>query len=97
MIKFVKNSENTKFLVATESGITHKLKQDNPNKEFIVVTPNENTSCNDCRNMKLNTMEKVIDVMENLNNEIILSEELMKDAEKPILKMLEISKSLGII
>lgn len=97
MIKFVKNSENTKFLVATESGITHKLKQDNPNKEFIVVTPNENTPCNDCRNMKLNTMEKVIDVMENLNNEIILSEELMKDAEKPILKMLEISKSLGII
>lgn len=97
MIKFVKNSENTKFLVATESGITHKLKQDNPNKEFIVVTPNENTSCNDCRNMKLNTMEKVIDVMENLNNEIILSEELMKDAEKPILKMLEISKNLGII
>jgi quinolinate synthase len=47
--------------------------------------------------MKLNTMEKVIDVMENLNNEIILSEELMKDAEKPILKMLEISKNLGII
>lgn len=97
MIKFVKNSENTKFLVATESGITHKLKLDNPNKEFIVVTPNENTPCNDCRNMKLNTMEKVIDVMENLNNEIILSEKLMKDAEKPILKMLEISKSLGII
>lgn len=97
MIKFVKNSENTKFLVATESGITHKLKLDNPNKEFIVVTPNENISCNDCRNMKLNTMEKVIDVMENLNNEIILSEELMKNAEKPILKMLEISKSLGII
>ena len=97
MIKFVKNSENTKFLVATESGITHKLKKDNPNKEFIIVTPNENTPCNDCRNMKLNTMEKVIDVMENLNNEIILSEELMKDAEKPILKMLEISKSLGII
>jgi quinolinate synthase len=97
MIKFVKNSENTKFLVATESGITHKLKLDNPNKEFIVVTPNEKTPCNDCRNMKLNTMEKVIDVMENLNNEIILSEELMKDAEKPILKMLEISKNLGII
>lgn len=97
MIKFVKNSENTKFLVATESGITHKLKKDNPNKEFIVVTPNENTPCNDCRNMKLNTMEKVIDVMENLNNEIILSEELMKNAEKPILKMLEISKSLGIL
>ena len=47
--------------------------------------------------MKLNTMEKVIEVMETLDNEIILSEDLIKDAEKPILKMLEISKSLGII
>lgn len=97
MIKFVKNSKNDKFLVATESGIIHKLKQDNPNKEFIVVTPNENTACNDCRHMKLNTMEKVVDVLENLNNEIVLSQELISAAEKPILRMLDISKSLGII
>lgn len=97
MIKFVKNSKNDKFLVATESGIIHKLKQDNPNKEFIVVTPNENTTCNDCRHMKLNTMEKVVDVLENLNNEIVLSQELISAAEKPILRMLDISKSLGII
>lgn len=97
MIKFVKNSKNEKFLVATESGIIHKLKQDNPNKEFIVVTPNENTACNDCRHMKLNTMEKVVDVLENLNNEIVLSQELISAAEKPILRMLDISKSLGII
>jgi quinolinate synthase len=97
MIKFVKNSENDKFLVATESGITHKLKLDNPNKEFVVVTPNKNVACNDCRHMKLNTMEKVIEVMETLNNEIVLSDQLIKDAEKPILKMLEISKNLGII
>ncbi len=97
MIKFVKNSKNDKFLVATESGIIHKLKQDNPNKEFIVVTPNENTACNDCRHMKLNTMEKVVDVLENLNNEIVLSQELISAAEKPILRMLDISKILGII
>jgi hypothetical protein len=35
--------------------------------------------------------------METLNNEIVLSDQLIKDAEKPILKMLEISKNLGII
>lgn len=97
MIKFVKESENNKFLVATESGIIHKLTQDNPEKEFVVVTQNENASCNDCRHMKLNTMEKVIDALENMSNEIILSEDLIASAEKPILKMLEISKKLGII
>ena len=97
MIKYVKESENTKFLVATESGITHKLKQDNPEKEFIVVTQNDTALCNDCRHMKLNTMEKVINVLENLDNEIELSEELIANAEKPILRMLDISKQLGII
>ncbi len=97
MIKYVKESENTKFLVATESGITHKLKQDNPEKEFIVVTQNDTAPCNDCRHMKLNTMEKVINVLENLDNEIELSEELIANAEKPILRMLDISKQLGII
>ena len=97
MIKYVKESENTKFLVATESGITHKLKQDNPEKEFIVVTQNDTSPCNDCRHMKLNTMEKVINVLENLDNEIELSEDLIANAEKPILRMLDISKQLGII
>ena len=97
MIKYVKESENTKFLVATESGITHKLKQDNPEIEFIVVTQNDTSPCNDCRHMKLNTMEKVINVLENLDNEIELSEDLIANAEKPILRMLDISKQLGII
>ncbi len=64
MIKHIKDSNNRRFLVATESGILHKLKQDNPNKEFITVTQNESCACNDCRHMKLNTMEKVLSSLE---------------------------------
>ena len=97
MIKYIASSKSKRFLVATESGITHKLQQDNPDKEFIIVTQNESCACNDCRHMKLNTMEKVFDTLEKENNEIILSEDLILQAEKPINRMLDISKQLGII
>ncbi len=97
MIKYVKESKNKKFLVATESGILHKLRIDNPNKEFIVVTNDETCACNDCRHMKLNTMEKVLYSLENEEYEIKLSSETIVNARKPIEKMLNISKKLGII
>ena len=45
----------------------------------------------------MNTMEKVLDTLEKENNEIILSEDLILQAEKPINRMLDISKQLGII
>lgn len=97
MIKYVKENKNKKFLVATESGILHKLKQDNPDKEFIIVTNNESCACNDCKYMKLNTMEKVLYSLQNEKYEIELSQKTILEARKPIEKMLEISKKLGII
>lgn len=97
MIKYVKESSHKKFLVATESGILHKLQQDNPDKKFIVVTNSESCACNDCRHMKLNTMEKVLHSLENETFEIKLSDETIVNARKPIEKMLSISKKLGII
>ncbi|MFA6199817.1 MAG: quinolinate synthase NadA [Bacteroidales bacterium] len=97
MINFVKTSTNKKFLVATESGIVHQLKKDNPDKEFLIVTQNETCSCNDCRYMKLNTLEKVLASLEEEKYEIILDDDLIEKAKKPIIKMLDISKELGII
>lgn len=97
MINFVKTSTNKKFLVATESGIVHQLKKDNPDKEFLIVTQNETCSCNDCRYMKLNTLEKVLASLEEEKYEIILDDDLIEKAKKPIIKMLDLSKELGII
>ena len=97
MIKFVKESKEKNFLVATENGILHKLQNDNPDKNFVVVTQNPSCACNDCRHMKLNTMEKVLASLEEEKYEINLDEQIIADARKPIEKMLEISKKLGII
>ena len=97
MIKFVNQSKENKFLIATESGIIHQLKKDNPQKEFIVVTQDESCACNDCRYMKLNTPEKILRCLEEETYEINLSENLIQEAKKPIIRMLESSKRLGII
>ncbi|MCK9162845.1 MAG: quinolinate synthase NadA [Bacteroidales bacterium] len=97
MINYVKTHSSTKFLVATESGIVHQLKKDNPYKDFIIVTQDESCACNDCRFMKLNTIDKVLESLEEEKYEIILDEDLMESAKKPIVKMLDLSKKLGII
>ncbi|MDY0053491.1 MAG: quinolinate synthase NadA [Bacteroidales bacterium] len=97
MINYIKKSDNKKFLVATESGIVHQLKKDNPEKEFIVVTQDESCSCNDCQYMKLNTLEKVLSSLENEEFEILLEQNIIADAKKPIIKMLDMSRELGII
>lgn len=97
MIKFVANSKEKYFLVATESGILHKLQNDNPDKTFITVTSDKSCACNDCRYMKLNTMEKVLASLEEEKFEILLDEQTIEAARKPIERMLTISKKIGII
>lgn len=86
-----------KFIVVTESGILHQMQKASPNKVFIPAPPNDSTcACNDCSFMKLNTMEKLYNCLKYELPEVRLDEELRKQAEKPILKMLEISARLGL-
>ena len=97
ILNFTANSDNNKFIVATESGILHQMKKQSPNKEFIIVPSDETCSCNDCPYMKMITMEKIYKVLLNESNEIILDEDLIKNSIAPIDRMLEISKKYGII
>lgn len=98
MISYVKKSaKGQKFIVATETGIIHSLKKDNPDKEFLIVASDESCACNDCKHMKLNTPEKLYECMKNESPEIVLDQELIDAAKKPIIRMLDLSKSLGIL
>jgi len=47
--------------------------------------------------MKLNTLEKVLSSLENEEFEILLEQNIIADAKKPIIKMLDMSRELGII
>ena len=93
MLEFTAKDNSKKFIVATETGIVHQMQKLSPDKEFIVVPSDETCSCNDCPYMKLNTQEKLYLCMLNEKPEIILSDEVIEKARRPIVRMLELSKN----
>ncbi len=93
MLDFTAKDTATKFIVATETGIVHQMQKLSPEKEFIVVPSDETCACNDCPYMKLNTLEKLYLCMLHEKPEILLSEEVITKARRPIVRMLELSKN----
>jgi len=91
LLKFTISNPAKKFIVATETGILHAMKKASPGKEFFIVPTDETCSCNDCPFMKKNTLKKILSSLEEEKPEIFISEELISQAKKPILKMLELS------
>ncbi|MEK7686186.1 MAG: quinolinate synthase NadA [Verrucomicrobiota bacterium] len=90
MVGYCQRSPAKAIIIATEAGMLHRLQKECPDKTFIAA-PTDNCRCNECRFMKMNTLEKVCDCMENLAPRIELSEEIMRRARLPIERMLEIS------
>ncbi len=90
MVSYCKQSAAKSIIIATEAGMLHRLKKECPDKNFIPA-PTENCRCNECRFMKMNTLEKLHDCMANLSPRIELSKEIMDRARLPIERMLEIS------
>ena len=91
LLRFVQQSEAGEFIVATEVGIIHQMEKTAPGKLYIPAPPNENCACNTCPYMKLNTMEKLYLCMKNQSPEIIMSGDLIRQAYKPLNRMLEMS------
>jgi quinolinate synthase len=73
------------------------MQQLSPNKTFIPAPPDNACACNDCPHMKRNTLEKVYIALKYEQPEILMDEELRLKAKKPIDKMLQMSRDLGII
>ncbi len=94
LLNYVVNDNSKKYIVATESGIIHQMRLKCSDKIFIPAPPIDSTcGCNDCKFMKLITLEKIHNSLLTLSPEVIVEEEIRKKAEKSIKAMLEISKS----
>lgn len=87
MLKLVSESPEREFIVGTEIGILHRLKKENPEKVFY---PLENNPV--CEDMKKITLEKIAAVLRDLSGEVVLDEQIIANARRPIEKMLELSK-----
>ena len=80
----------TSFLVVTESGILHEMQKACPGVEFIPV-PAEGGGCNECEYMRMCTLQNLRDCLLNESNEVLVEEDVAKDAIRPIQRMLEMS------
>lgn len=97
LLSFTKKDNGKSYIVATEPGIIHQMKKDNPGKNYIPAPPKDSTcGCSECSFMKLITMEKIFNCLVNEKPEITLEGEIIQNAGKPIKRMLEISEKLGI-
>ena len=97
MLTYIEKSDKKKFIVATETGILYEMRKNNPDKEFLTVSAKEGCNCADCSYMKQNTLEKLYACLRDETPEILMSEEMIEKAKLPIVRMLEMSKKLGII
>ncbi|MGA8027009.1 MAG: quinolinate synthase NadA [Bryobacteraceae bacterium] len=77
------------FIVMTESGVRYSLEKLAPKKKFYFVA-NENCNCSECPYMKLNSLEKLLACLENLEPRIELSRDIMERALVPIERMLAV-------
>ena len=82
--------EHKSFLVVTESGILHEMQKACPDVEFTPV-PAEGGGCNECEYMRMCTLQNLRECLFHENNEVVVDEDIAKDAIRPIQRMLEMS------
>ena len=92
MVAFARNHPAHEIIVVTESGMLNRLRREVPDKTFI-AGPTETCACNDCRFMKMNTVEKLRDALRNLAPAIEIPADIRERAAVPIQRMLEWSKA----
>ena len=86
ILKYANSSNAKEFIIGTEIGILHRLRKENPDKIFMPVTP-----LSDCPNMKLNTLEKVLWSLEDIQYVVTVPDEIAKKALSAIQRMLDLS------
>lgn len=85
IIAYARQSNADEFIICTEDGVNYKLITDNPDKKFYF--PNPHPCCSD---MKRNTLEAVLSVLQNEDNEVVVEDSVRTCALLPLERMLEI-------
>lgn len=87
LIDYVASSPLDEFIICTEDGVDYKLITDNPMKKFFYPDPHP---C--CADMKLNTLENILSVLEQEDNEVFVDDVMAEKAWKPLDRMLELGR-----
>ena len=91
ILEFCGKDEAEEFIVVTEAGILAEMRKRFPEKNFIPAPPEDSTcACNECRYMKMGTLENILSCLENESPEVHLDEDVRKAAERSIQNMVAI-------
>jgi len=85
MMQHVGKSDSKEFLIATEVGILHRMKKENPGKIFHAASEKSV-----CEYMKMITLEKLYNSLLNEEFEVKVDPDLAEKAKLPIERMLSI-------
>jgi quinolinate synthase len=92
--------DNDEFIVATDAGIFYKMQQLAPNKKLIEApTVGEGATCVSCAHcpwMAMNSLQNLAEVFTNESNEVLIDEELCREAVTPIRRMLDFAREHNI-
>ena len=96
LINAVATMDNDTFIVATDNGIFHKMREVAPGKKLIEApTMGEGADCESCAHcpwMAMNSLEKCLSVLETGNNEITIDENVTEKAKSSIHRLLEFTQ-----
>ena len=85
MMRRARYSDARKFVVATETGVLHRLRRANPEKQFLAAAESA-----ECRYMKMITLEKLRDSLRDEKYEVTVPEGIAVRARRAIERMLAI-------
>lgn len=85
IIDYVTNAEDRRFIIGTEQGVLHWLKQKHPDKKFYLLSQKLI-----CPNMKKTTLKTILTALETMTYQIRLSEQIIERAYGSLEKMLRI-------
>ena len=92
LIKAVEELPNREFIVATDNGIFHKMKQLAGDKRLIEApTAGVGATCESCAHcpwMAMNSLNNLLTVLQEMNNEIVIDEDIRKKAVQPLQRMM---------
>jgi len=89
IVDWCAHSPAEEFIIMTESGVRYSLERVAPLKKFHFVA-NENCNCSECPYMRLNTLEKLRDTLENLEPRVEIPADIIRRARVPVERMLAV-------
>ena len=92
--RYARDNGPATFIVATEEGILHQMRKDNPDNTLIPAPPESGCNCSQCPHMRLNTIEKLYLCLEHESPEITMEDSVREQALAPIERMMTMSQGV---